>query len=158
MSDYALLALARALHVLGVVIWIGGVAMVTLVILPAIRQRFQPAEQAPMFEMIEHRFARIAQATTLLTGISGFFLVERLGLWGRFADPHYWWMHAMVGIWAIFSLILFVLEPLWLHRWFSRRASQSPAATFRLVQRLHGVLLAISLLTILGAVAGSHGL
>jgi len=30
--------LARALHVLAVVIWIGGVAMVTTVILPAVRR------------------------------------------------------------------------------------------------------------------------
>ncbi|MBS0400580.1 MAG: hypothetical protein JSR95_18105, partial [Proteobacteria bacterium] len=32
------LALARALHVLGVVIWIGGVSMATTVALPAIRR------------------------------------------------------------------------------------------------------------------------
>jgi putative copper export protein len=30
--------IARALHVLGVVIWIGGVAMVTMVVLPALRR------------------------------------------------------------------------------------------------------------------------
>jgi uncharacterized membrane protein len=30
--------IARALHVLAVVIWIGGVAMVTTVVLPAVRQ------------------------------------------------------------------------------------------------------------------------
>ena len=32
------LALARALHVLGVVIWIGGVAMATTVAIPAVRR------------------------------------------------------------------------------------------------------------------------
>jgi len=31
------LAVARALHVLAVVIWIGGVAMVTMVVLPSVR-------------------------------------------------------------------------------------------------------------------------
>lgn len=30
--------LARALHVLGVVIWTGGVAMATMVVLPAVRR------------------------------------------------------------------------------------------------------------------------
>jgi uncharacterized membrane protein len=29
---------ARALHVVGVVLWIGGVAMVTLVLIPAVRR------------------------------------------------------------------------------------------------------------------------
>jgi uncharacterized membrane protein len=31
--------IARALHVLAVVLWIGGVAMVTTVLLPALRRR-----------------------------------------------------------------------------------------------------------------------
>ena len=43
------------------------------------------------------------------------------------------------------------------HR-FAARARRDPEGTFRKVQRFHLVLLALSLLTILGAVAGSHGL
>jgi hypothetical protein len=63
----------------------------------------------------------------------------------------------MVAVWAIFTLMLFVLEPLVLHRWFENRARQDPAGTFKLIVRMHWVLLAVSLLTIAGAVAGSHG-
>jgi uncharacterized membrane protein len=33
------LAIARAIHVLAVVVWIGGVTMVTTVILPVVRRR-----------------------------------------------------------------------------------------------------------------------
>jgi hypothetical protein len=33
-----------------------------------------------------------------------------------------------------------------------------PEATFRLIEWMHRVLLVISLVTVLGAVAGSHGL
>jgi hypothetical protein len=63
----------------------------------------------------------------------------------------------MVVIWAIFMLVLFVLEPLFLHRWFSERARRDPARALRLVSRLHWVLLIASLVTVAGAVAGSHG-
>lgn len=40
------LAIARVLHVLGVVLWIGGVAMVTTVLLPATK-RIQRAGETP---------------------------------------------------------------------------------------------------------------
>lgn len=151
------LGLARVLHVLGVVLWIGGVAMVTTVLLPAVRRMKAPEERVAFFEAVESRFAWQARGTTLLTGLSGFWLVHALGAWGRFAEPAFWWMHAMVAVWAIFTLMLFVLEPLFLHRWFLARARRDPEGTFARIQRLHWVLLAVSLVTVAGAVAGSHG-
>lgn len=147
----------RALHVLGVVLWIGGVAFVTAVLLPAVKRLRDPAEQIELFEEVEAGFARQARLTTLLTGLSGFYLVHTLGAWSRFADMHYWWMHAMVLVWSLFTLMLFVLEPLWLHRWFEARAQRDPGGTFAIITRMHWVLLALSVITIAGAVAGSHG-
>lgn len=151
------LVFARVLHVLAVVLWIGGVAMVTTVLLPAVRRLRRPEERVEFFERIESRFAVQARITTLIAGLSGFYLVHALGAWSRFGAAEFWWMHAMVAVWALFTLMLFVLEPLWLHRWFLARARRDPEGTFRLVQRLHWVLLTASLVTIAGAVAGSHG-
>jgi uncharacterized membrane protein len=150
-------ALARALHVLGVVLWIGGVAMVTTVLLPATRARVRAEERVQFFEGIESRFAAQARWTTLLVGATGFWLAWRLDMWARFGELRFWWMHAMVAVWAIFTLMLFVLEPLVLHRWLNARTRRDPGGTFALVKRLHWVLLALSLLTVLGAVAGAHG-
>ena len=87
-------------------------------LLPSVRRLKTPAERVAFFEAIEGRFAWQARMTTLIVGVSGFYLVERWDLWIRFADPSWWWMHAMVVVW---------------------------------------VLLTVSLLTVLGAVAGSHG-
>jgi hypothetical protein len=53
--------------------------------------------------------------------------------------------------------MLFVLEPLYLHRRFIERARHDPHATFALVTRMHWILLILSLITVAGAVAGSHG-
>jgi uncharacterized membrane protein len=150
--------LARALHVVGVVLWIGGVAFVTTVLLPATRGCKTPAERVDFFEAIEHRFAWQARFTTLLTGFSGWWLLYLMQAWSRFAQPAYWWLHAMVGVWVVFTLMLFVLEPWFLQRWFKRRATRDPVGTFRLIERLHRVLLGVSLATVLGAVAGAHGL
>jgi len=151
------LIFARVLHVIGVVLWIGGVAMVTTVLLPAVRRLKTPAERIEFFETMERGFARQARVTTLVTGLSGLYLVERWNLWQRFAHAEYWWMHAMVIVWAIFTLMLFVFEPFVLQRRLAERARRDPDATFARITRLHWVLLVISLVTVAGAVAGSHG-
>ena len=148
-------AIARALHVLAIVWWIGGVAMITTVILPNARRSDRGIEE---FERAERRFALQARVATLLAGISGFYMVARFDLWDRFRRLEYWWMHAMVGVWLLFTLVLFAAEPLFLDRWFRRRAAADPKRTLDLVQRFHWILLALSVLTILGAVAGSQGL
>ena len=119
--DHAVIA--RALHLLGVVLWIGGVGFVT----------------------------------TVLVGGTGLYLVERWNLWDRFQSPAYWWMHAMLLVWLLFTVMLFIAEPLFLHRRFLEAAKHRPDATCRLIERMHWVLLVISLVTVLGAAAGSHG-
>lgn len=149
--------LPRVLHILGIVLWIGGVAMVTTVLLPAVARLKSPLERIEFFEEIEGRFGNQAKFTTLLTGLSGFWLLFKLHAWEHFAEPQYWWMHAMVAVWLLFTLMLFIFEPLFLHRWFKESAKKAPEATFLLIRRLHVFLLSISLLTISGAVAGSHG-
>ncbi len=148
--------LARLLHVLGVVLWIGGVAMVTTVILPSVRRFRDPGERVRFFEQVEGRFAWQARGTTLLTGLTGFYLLHRKGWW-LLGHASYWWIHAMIVVWTLFTLMLFVLEPLVLHRWFRRAARENPERTFRLIQQLHWGLLILSLVTIVGGVAGAHG-
>ena len=62
----------RVIHVLAVVLWIGGVAMVTTVSLPVIRFLAPDEEKLPLFERIESRFSLQAKVTTLRNGLSGF--------------------------------------------------------------------------------------
>lgn len=151
------LVIARVLHVLGVVLWIGGVGFVTTVLLPATRRLKTPQERIEFFETVERGFAWQARITTLLAGLTGLYLLYRMDLWQRFLHIEYWWMHAMVLTWALFTLMLFVLEPLFLHRRFIENARRDPHATFALVTRMHWILLVLSLITVAGAVAGSHG-
>jgi uncharacterized membrane protein len=150
--------IARAIHVAAVVHWIGGVWFVTFVVLPAVRRFAEPARRIAFFEEVEGRFAFQARISTLLAGLSGFFLTWRMEAWDRFLDPgRFWFMHAMVALWAVFTLVLFVLEPLVLHRWFSERAARDPEGTMAIVLRLHRVLSTAALVTVAGAVAGAHG-
>ena len=63
----------------------------------------------------------------------------------------------MALLWLIFTLLLFVAEPLFLDAWFEKGARTAPERTFAIIQSLHVFLLALSLVTVFGAVAGSHG-
>ena len=48
--------IARALHILAVVIWIGGVSMATTVVLPAIRRGGLGEDRLRAFRAVERRF------------------------------------------------------------------------------------------------------
>ncbi len=158
MQESSLFILARALHVLAVVLWIGGVAFVTLVLLPALRDLADPATRLQQFEALEGRFALQARISTVLAGLSGFYMLAFLHAWERYAQPAFWWLHLMTAVWLMFTLVLFVFEPWFLHRWFHELAVRDDRRAFALVQRLHVVLLSLSLLAVGAAVAGAHGL
>ena len=148
------LTIARVLHVLAVVVWIGGVAMVTLVVLPAARAARDPA----LFRRVEERFAAQTRWVLAIAGLSGLYLVWRLDLWIRFADARFWWMHAMVALWFAYALALFVLEPFVLRARFAAHLERDPDGTLRRMTRHHWLVLALSAATVGGAAAGSHGL
>jgi uncharacterized membrane protein len=153
MNDFTI---ARIVHVVAVLFWIGGVAFVTLVVMPAIRAGSASPDRVCAFHQIEGRFAWQARIWVTLAGLSGFWMVHRADMWGRFADPAFWWMHAMLIIWMLFSLMLFLIEPMFLHRRLA--TSPDPASDFNRMERMHWVLLLLSIITLAGAVGGSHGL
>lgn len=153
MDDFII---ARVVHVVTILFWIGGVAFVTLVVMPSVRSRHAPAERLAAFHEMEGRFAPQARIWVLLAGASGFWMTERGQLWSRFADAHFWWMHAMVLVWLIFAAMLFVAEPLALHRRMA--ASPDPARDFARMETMHRLLLGVSVVAVIGAVGGSHGL
>ena len=154
MADDVVVALA--LHVLAVIHWIGGLAFVTLVLLPLAKLRLTGAESLTLFNSLERRFAAQVRFSIPLAGVTGLWMTYRMELWGRFADPHFWWMSAMLGLWLVFMLIVFMLEPL-LHERFQQQARVDPASTLRRITRLHTFLLALAALTVLGAVSGARG-
>jgi uncharacterized membrane protein len=148
---------ARALHVLAVVIWIGGVSMATTVVLPAIRRGQLGEKWLQAFQAIEQRFVWQARSAIVLVGVTGFYMVWRLDLWDRFRVAAFWWMHAMVCLWLLFAFGLFVAEPFILQRRFQNRAIAQPEIAFAWLHRAHWLLLVLSIITVVSAVAGSQG-
>lgn len=153
------LAIARIIHVLSVVLWIGGVGFVATVLFPAIRRTAPPQDRLAAFVRFERAFSWQARISVALAGLSGLYMTWRLDAWARFAAAGFWWMDAMIAVWAVFAAMLFVIEPLFLHaRLRQALAGDGPAELFDRMEHLHRLLLALSLIAVLGAVGGSHGL
>jgi len=149
--------MARALHVIGVVLWIGGVAFLALVVLPTLRAMPDAQQNFKLFAAIEGRFKTQAKFITAITGLSGFFMLYWLDGWDRYLDLSFWWVHLMTLIWFFFSMLLFVIEPALARRNIHQKAMRDPAAAFVVVNRMLRVITVLSMVAIAGAITGVHG-
>jgi len=157
MQDFQYFVLARTLHVLGVVLWIGGVAFVTTVLIPSLKAITDSNNRLELFEKLEGKFSFQAKIVTIITGLSGVYMLKAMNAWERYLYLQFWWLHLMTLIWLIFTIVLFVIEPLFLHRWFHEKAATNGDKAINLLHIMHIVLLTLSLLAVFGAVAGAHG-
>jgi len=151
------LTIARAIHILSIVIWMGGVAFVTIVLIPTIRHSSFRGDECYLFNTIENRFAQIARALVLLAGFSGFYMVYQLDAWNRFWELRYFWMHAMVLIWLMFVLALFLIEPYFIKDHGRVVKDGRSFGNLQKTQVVHLLILTLSLITIFISVLGAHG-
>jgi uncharacterized membrane protein len=145
----------RGLHVLGVVLWFGGIGFVALG-LPGLADARPVPEALRLFAALERRFVWAARAAVLVVGATGLWMAERLGLWPAFLDGRSWWLGAMAGLWAFFAVFLFVVEPLLFHRVIDGLARRRPALALRALVLFHWVMLLLGALVVVGSIAGVH--
>lgn len=142
----ATLNVLLAFHVLGVVWWVGGVAMVTATLLP-IFNRLPAAERIERITQLEGRFANQARVAVLVVGITGFWMYALLP--GEVT--HTWWIGLMMLVWVLFAMMLFVAEPL--HLPAKLGLIHSP----RKFLAVHVVLLVLALAAVFSGVIGARG-
>jgi uncharacterized membrane protein len=143
---------AQAIHVLALVVWIGGVWFVTTVLWPAMRQK-PPEEWMREFRAIEHSFTPQAWMAMLLVLFSGLYMLNQYNLWQHLTDRHYWWIPFMVVVW-----LLLLVDQLIIRRTLYNRAMAAPHRELIRMLLMHRLILAFSLLAIFAAIGGSHGL
>ena len=94
------------IHVIGVVIWIGGVAFVTIIVFPMIMRMEGSFEKMLFFQGVEHRFAKIAKACVVVVGITGFGLLYLANEWGILFTKGGIGPTLMLIIWSVYLFIL----------------------------------------------------
>lgn len=140
-------------HILSIVLWIGGVAFVTTITLPMLAS-WPAAHRFAVFSEMERRFGAQARILVVAAGLSGGALLVRLRLTGLLGRPQGAWLDGMIGFWTLFALLLFVAEPLFLHRKMSELAQRDPNRVHALLLRGHRLLLALAVIVIISGVWG----
>ncbi len=145
------------IHILSIVIWIGGVAFVTIIMFPMIQRTKNSLEQVMMFQGVEHRFSKIAKVLVILTGLSGLYLLYEKGL-----SSGVW---IMIFVWTLYASLLFFLEPILFKKLFAKPSRNRVVPTgeqlkteqifFRL-QVFHWFMLTLSFFAIAAGVWTAH--
>jgi uncharacterized membrane protein len=145
-----LYVIALIVHLISVVIWIGGVAFVTMITFPMILRMEKSLEQVMMFQGIEHRFSKIAKVLVILTGLSGLYLIYEKGL-----STGVW---IMIGLWAVYASLLFGLEKLIFSKLFSQKPGEQhdTKKVFNILQTFHWFVLLMSCIAIGAGIWTAH--
>ena len=145
-----LYVIALTIHVLSVVIWIGGVSFVTLVTFPMILRMDKSLEMVLMFQGVEHRFGKIAKVMVILAGLSGLYLINEKGISGIGV-----WI--MIFVWVFYASLLFGLEKLMFKKLFGKPGDQTDMKkVFNILQGFHWIVLGLSFLAIAAGIYAGH--
>lgn len=155
MSSDTLISLVTAIHVTVVVLWIGGVAFVTVIIFPMLLKMEDSLDKALMFQRIEGRFARHARVYVVITGVSGFGLLYLTGRFGELFTSDGLGITTMLIVWIVFGLVL-TFEKRIFRLLFENPEEMDPARVFYRLSAFHWVVLALSLFAILAGVWEGH--
>jgi len=156
METDLLLKLSAVLHVIGVVIWIGGVAFVTVVLFPMIHALDDPMEKALLFQRVEHRFAKIARLMIVIVGVTGLYNLYGKGLYLLLPTREGWWLDLMIGVFTAYALLIFGLEKALFKKIFKDIKNLNADQIFFRMTLFHWVVLTLSLLAVAGGVIGTY--
>ncbi len=143
------------IHILSIVVWVGGMFFAYVVLRPAAVDVLQPPERLRLWDKVFSRFFNWVWLAVFLVLVSGFYMIY---LMGGFANlPAYINLMMLMGIvmMAIYTYVFFKC-----YAQFTRLVSGSewPAAGAMLgtIRKLVGLNLTIGLLTVAVATMGMH--
>ncbi|RMD59026.1 MAG: hypothetical protein D6828_02085, partial [Nitrospirae bacterium] len=153
-----LIPILTAIHVIGVVIWIGGVAFVTLVIFPMLAKTESSLEQVLLFQRVEHRFAKIAKICIAVVGLSGLWLLHLRSEWGLLFTLNGIGPTVMLTVWIFYVMVL-LLESRLFKIIFGKREQKDTKKIFYKLTLFHWIILILSLTAVgIGTWAGHGGI
>lgn len=136
------------IHLLSIILWIGGLAFVTVVVFPTIKGIEDPLAQIKVFLGVEKKFAALARIYVVIAGITGITLFFMKGgfQWFRSSPAIHGMLIYKFIIWLIFMVALFGGEKHILKILISRETE--PEKGFRIIGIMHWVMLVLTGLAI----------
>ncbi len=149
------------IHILTVILWIGGLGFITILILPMVVKMPDALQKVLLFQRIEHRFAPLARVYTVIVGITGFSMFFILDLTSIIFAKEGMFLLVMIAIWVFWVIMLFGLEPLIVKRILDNLSKQKGKDLeiedlFNRMNILHFVLLFLSLTAAASGVIFAH--
>lgn len=151
-----IIAILTTVHVLSIVIWIGGVAFVTMTVFPMILRMESSLEKTLFFQGIEHRFARVAKACVIIVGITGALLLHLTGEWKILFSLKGISPTLTLIVWVFYVLIL-LFEAKLFKAIFKGNRQQDTSKIFYRLTIFHWVILVLSLSAVAIGVFSAHG-
>jgi len=149
------------IHLLTVIIWIGGLGFITIIVLPMLIKWDDPLQKALTFQSIEHRFPPIARVYNVITGVTGFVMVYLTGWHRLYLTTKGIPLLIMTLIWFLWFVMLFGLEPLVVKKMLDRMANSGVKmeieTIFARMNRMHWVLMMLSLAASIAGIIFAHG-
>ncbi len=148
------MAILKLLHILSIVIWVGGMFFAYMVLRPSAAAILQPPERLQLWDDVFKRFFRWVWLTVALVLGSGLFMIMLYG--GMALVPRYIHVMLLLGIVMIliFAYVFFVCHSK-LSRTVAAQEWQKAGAMLAKIRKLVAVNLAIGLLTIAVAILGT---
>jgi len=143
---------ARWLHLLGVVVWIGGMFFAHMALRPA-AQALPPPQRLPLLAAAVTRFVQWVAVAIAAILLSGFALIAMVGGMAQVG----WWVHAMTAIGILMVLLYAHLVASPLRRLRAAVAAsewERAGAAMAQVRKLVAANLVLGLVTITIAVLG----
>lgn len=151
-----MIPLITALHVVTIVLWIGGVAFVTINIFPLLLTMEDSLEKIMLFQRVENKFARQARFYAWTAGISGAILLYLTGEYKMLFSISGIGVTVMLIVWFIYTFIL-TFEKRIFKVLFSQPERLDTQKIFKRLNIFHWFVLGLSLVAVFIGVLSGHG-
>jgi len=142
-------------HVIGVIIWVGGVGFVTMVIFPMMYRTEGSLEKALLFQGVEHRFAGIVRWLIVVVGVTGFWLLSSRYGFGILTELRGLGIAIMLFAWTFYTVVILSEKKIF-SRLFAEPEKIDMDKALRMINTMHWVLLTISYSAVAGGVWFAH--
>ncbi|HEB02422.1 MAG TPA: hypothetical protein ENI12_04235 [Nitrospirae bacterium] len=156
MDAVAMIPILAAIHVVSILMWIGGVGFVTVVVFPMLMRMDDTLEMVLMFHRLENRFAGHARVYLVIVGITGFMLLWLQGRFSGLFSMNNFGILVMMFAW-FFYLFVLTFEKKIFAKVFGKPEEMDGKKVFRFLTGFHWVVLGVSLLAVAAGVWQGHG-
>ncbi len=152
-----LLTILLIIHVICVIVWIGGVTFVTTVVFPMMYRTEGSLEKALLFQGVEHRFAAIVKWMIGITGVTGLWILYAKYGFGILSQARGIGVVIMIFAWAFYTTVLLSERKIFA-KIFADPEKIDMNKALKMIHVMHWFLLTVSYSAVAAGVWFGHGM